>query len=177
MQFLQCLVPGSNLLRLENYELDTVAHHLTISVSSIQASAHCPLCGGLTGRIHSRYERTLADLPCVHFSLTLIVQVCKFFCLNSDCRRCIFTERLPEVVAPWARKTVRLVHRLQAIGLSLGGAAGARLSARLGYFSCGSTLLNHLQQIPLPNLRCPKFWGWMILPSVKVVNTAPSWLI
>lgn len=159
MQFLQCLVPGSNLLRLENYELDTVAHHLTISVSSIQASAHCPLCGGLTGRIHSRYERTLADLPCVHFSLTLIVQVCKFFCLNSDCRRCIFTERLPEVVAPWARKTVRLVHRLQAIGLSLGGAAGARLSARLGYFSCGSTLLNHLQQIPLPQFEVPKVLG------------------
>jgi hypothetical protein len=63
------------------------------------------------------------------------------------------------VVAPWARKTVRLVERLQAIGLALGGAAGARLGHRLGYLSCGSSLLNHLQQLPLPQFEVPKVLG------------------
>ena len=133
--------------------------HLTLSLSSIQTIVPCPLCGGLTHRIHSHYERTLADLPCVHFRLRLILQVCKFFCLNAECRRRIFTERLPGVAAPWARKTIRFIQRLQSIGLALGGAAGARLGARLGYVSSGSTLLNHLHRLPLPTFETPKALG------------------
>lgn len=82
--------------------------------------------------------------------------VCKFFCPNSECRRRIFTERIPKVAAPWARKTVRQVQQLQEIGLALGGAAGSRLGKCLGYFSCGSTLLNHLERLPLPELEVPK---------------------
>ncbi|MBM0744706.1 hypothetical protein JOY44_24395 [Phormidium sp. CLA17] len=69
---------------------------------------------------------------------------------NSECRRRIFTERLPEVAAPWGRKTVRLIQRLQSIGLALAGAAGARLGHCLGYAVCGSTLLNQLERLPLP---------------------------
>ncbi|UJB67725.1 transposase family protein [Acaryochloris sp. 'Moss Beach'] len=51
---------------------------------------HAPLCGSVAHRVHSRYQRTLADLPCLHFSLSLLVLVCKFFCPNSECRRRIF---------------------------------------------------------------------------------------
>lgn len=117
-QFLPCLLPGSNILRLEDCEIDIDSYHLTLSVCSTQISAQCPVCATSTGRIHSRYERTLADLPCVSFSLTLVMQVCKFFCDNSACTRRIFTQRLPQVAAPWARKTIRLVERLQATGLA-----------------------------------------------------------
>lgn len=159
MQFFKSLLPDSDVLRLDHYELDPETHQLTLSVSSTQTTAQCPLCGGLTQRIHSRYERTLADLPCVQFSLTLILQVCKFFCPNTACRRRIFTERIPSVTLPWARKTVRLVHQLQSIALSLGGAAGARLGKHLGHTSCGSTLLNHLQKLPLPQVEVPKILG------------------
>lgn len=143
MEFLQCLLPSPSLLNLKSYEIDIESNHLTLSVSSIQTTAQCPLCGGSTRRIHSRYQRTIADLPCLNFSLILLVQVCKFFCPNSECQRRIFTERISEVVAPWARKTVRQVQRLQTIGLALGGVAGSRLGNHLGYSSCGSTLLNH----------------------------------
>ncbi|MEE4203844.1 MAG: ISL3 family transposase [Halieaceae bacterium] len=139
--------------------MEAEAGHLTFSVSSMQTTAQCPLCGRFTQRVHSRYERTLADLPCVHFTLTLLVTVSKFFCPNAECHRRIFTERLPTVAAPWARKTARLVERLQAIGLALGGAAGARLGKPLGYWSCGSTLLNHLQSLPLPPFDIPKVLG------------------
>ncbi|MEM6840568.1 MAG: ISL3 family transposase [Cyanobacteria bacterium P01_C01_bin.120] len=139
--------------------MDAEAGHLTFNVFSTQTTAQCPLCGSFTGRVHSRYERTLADLPCVHFKLTLLVTVSKFFCSNPTCHRRIFTERLPKVAAPWARKTVRLVQHLQAIGLALGGAAGARLGLQLGYWSCGSTLLNHLQSLPLPSFDIPKVLG------------------
>ena len=159
MELLQCLLPCPSLLHLNSYEIDIESHHLTLNVSSTQTVARCPLCDGLTQRVHSRYQRTLADLPCVHFSLSLLVQVCKFFCPNSDCRRRIFTERLPKVVAPWARKTVQLVQELQAIGLALGGAAGSRLAHHLGLTSCGTTLLNQLQRLPLPEFETPKILG------------------
>ena len=158
-QFLQYLLPSSTLLRLEHCEIDIDNYHLTLSVSSTQISAQCPLCSTPTRRVHSRYERTLADLPCVSFSLTLVMQVYKFFCDHTACIRRIFTERLPEVAAPWARKTIRLVHRLQTIGLALGGAAGARLSHQVGCGVCGSTLLNHLKKLSLPQFEVPKILG------------------
>ena len=159
MELLQYLLPDSNRLHFENCEIDTDARHLTLSLSSNQSSAQCPLCAIATKRIHSQYERTLADLPCVNFSLTLMIQVGKFFCDNSACIRRIFTERLPELAAPWARKTVRLVQQLQAIGLALGGAAGARLCQQLGYSACGSTLLNQLKKLSMPSFEVPKILG------------------
>lgn len=159
MEFLQYLLPNSNLLRIDQYDLDPETGRLTLQTSSTQIAAQCPLCGGSTQQIHSHYERTLSDLPCVNFCLTLLVRVSKFFCTNPACRRRIFTERLPEVAAPWSRKTVRLVYRLQEIALALGGAAGARLGTQLGYRCCGSTLLYQLQQLPLPNFEEPKILG------------------
>jgi transposase len=128
-------------------------------VLSTQHLAKCPVCGTPSARTHSHYQRTLADLPCVNFKLTLTVQVSKFFCDTPDCIRRIFTERIPELAAPWARKTVRLVQRLEAIGLALGGAAGARLSHHVGTEVCGSTLLNVLEKLPLPEFKIPKILG------------------
>jgi transposase len=87
------------------------------------------------------------------------MQVCKFFCDNSDCIRRVFTERIPEVTKPWARKTGRLGDRLQKIGLALGGAAGACLCRQIGIVACGSTLLNHLKKISLPKFAVPRILG------------------
>jgi transposase len=71
-QLLQCLLPGCQLLRLEHEEIDTEGHHITVNVSSTQTLVQCPVCTHPATRIHSRYERTLADLPCVNYSLTLV---------------------------------------------------------------------------------------------------------
>jgi len=128
-------------------------------VLSTQHFAQCPVCDTPSDRTHSHYQRTLADLPCVNFTLTLTLQVSKFFCDNPGCIRRIFTERIPEIAAPWARKTVRLVQRLEAIALALGGAAGARLSRQVGTEVCGSTLLNVLEKLPLPKFEVPKILG------------------
>jgi zinc-finger of transposase IS204/IS1001/IS1096/IS1165 len=84
LQFLQCLLPGANLLRLERYEIDAENHQLTLSVSSTQTLALCPLCFNSTARIHSHYERTLMDLPCVSFRMTLVMQVYKFFWITQN---------------------------------------------------------------------------------------------
>jgi transposase len=159
LQFLQSSLPGANLLRLMRYEIDAENQQLTLSVSSTQTLALCPLCFNSTTRIHSQYQRTLVDLPCVSFRMTLVIQVYKFFCDNPECIRRIFTERMAEVVSPWARKTARLVQKIQAIGLALGGAAGARLSHQFGALVCGSTILNHLKKLSLPEFKVPRILG------------------
>ncbi|MEL6158238.1 MAG: ISL3 family transposase [Cyanobacteria bacterium J06627_32] len=159
MELLHCLLPSLHLLHLDSYDLAPREHHLTLNLTSTQAKARCPICGQPSHRVHSRYSRTLADLPCVSFSLTLIVRVCKFFCANPACPRRIFTERFPEVAASWARKTQRLVEHLQAIALTSGGQAGARLCVHLGLRCCGSTLLNLLSHLPLPPIKTPCILG------------------
>jgi transposase len=159
MELLHHLLPNIQQLRLEHYDLDRDQAQIHITVASTQTTVHCPLCGSLSSRIHSHYERTLQDLSLAQYSLTLQLQVRKFFCDNSACIRRIFTERLPQLVAPWARKTVRLSERLQAIGIALGGAAGARLAHQLGFSICGSTLLHLLKQVPLPPVNVPKTLG------------------
>lgn len=85
MEFRYCLLPSPSQLSLTSYEMNIESQHFTLNVSSTQTIARCPLFGSLTERIHSRYQRTLADLPCLHFSLILLVQVCKFFCPNLEC--------------------------------------------------------------------------------------------
>ncbi|MEL6249727.1 MAG: ISL3 family transposase, partial [Cyanobacteria bacterium J06627_15] len=157
--FFQQLLPESAPLEITGYDLDLEHHHLTLTAVSTQQTAYCSLCKTPTHRVHSHYHRTLADLPCVHFSLVIVLEVCKFFCDNGNCSRRIFTERLPQIAAPWARKTVRLGQRLQQIALALGGAAGADLATQMGLSVCGSTVLNHLKVLPLPEFEVPKVLG------------------
>jgi transposase len=60
------------------------------------------------------------------------------------------TERLPELVAVYGRHTCRLVAALQAIGIALGGKAGARLAARLRLPTSAATLLRLVRAAPIP---------------------------
>lgn len=68
-------------------------------------------------------------------------------------------ERLPGVVVPWARQTQRLAAWLIAIGLALGGAAGARLRRRLGLMISRQTLLRVVRRLPLPCSSTPRVLG------------------
>jgi transposase len=86
-------------------------------------------------------------------------RVRKFVCAIAQCPSRIFTERLPDVVAPWARRTRRLAAWLIAIGLALGGAAGVRLSQRLGYTISRQTLLRMIRRLPLSCERTPQVLG------------------
>jgi transposase len=96
-------------------------------VSSTQAEVRCPACDVPARHIPSRYTRTLADLPWSGYRVTWRRRVRKLCCRNVICPRRLFTERLPGIAKPWARRTLRLTARLLAIGLALGGAAGVRL--------------------------------------------------
>jgi DNA-binding CsgD family transcriptional regulator len=89
----------------------------------------------------------------------------KFVCRNAACTRRIFTERLPDLLATYARKTHRLITVLRAIGRAVGGRAGARLAARLRLPTSASTLLRLARAAPTPHIPALQAigvdeWAW-----------------
>src|SRR5499426_1025259 len=137
-------------LALEAWDINDAAAEVTLHVTSTQAWVPCPLCHVQTSRVHSRYTRTLADLPWGAYAVRIQLRGRKFFCDHPACPRQIFTERLPPVAAPWARRTLRLAQCLLAYGLALGGEAGARLVAGQGLRTSPDTLLRLVQAAPTP---------------------------
>jgi len=156
---LACLLPDATTLRLAACHVDTTSAQITLLVHSTQASVPCPLCAIPARRIHSRDERTLADLPWAASRVRLQLHVRKWFCRNRHCRRDIFTERLPTVTAPWARRTLRLAQRFVDLGVALGGKAGVRLGQRWGLAVSRHTLLRLLRQLPVPSYATPTVLG------------------
>jgi transposase len=153
------LLPDATLLRLEACDVDDATAQLTLRVHSTQTRAPCPLCATPARRIHSDYGRTLADLPWAQYQVSLQLRVRKWFCRNRACPRRIFTERLPTVAAPWARRTLRLAQRLIALGRALGGKAGVHLGHQWDVAVSRHTLLRGLRRQPAPSLPTPRVLG------------------
>ena len=147
------------MLRLEACEVDDTTAQITLRVQSTQTSAPCPLCATPARRIHSDYGRALADLPWAQYRVCLQLRVRKWFCRNRACPRRIFTERLPTVAAPWARRTLRLAQRLVALGVALGGQAGVHLGHAWDLAVSRHTLLRGLRQQPAPAFPTPTVLG------------------
>ena len=153
------LLPDTITLRLEAWAVDEAAAQITLRVRSTQTSAPCPLCATPARRIHSAYTRTLADLSWADYRVRLHLRVRKWFCRNRSCHRRIFTERLPTVAAPWARRTQRLAQRLVALGVALGGTAGRQLGHQWDLAVSRNTLLRLLRKQPLPAVPLPRVLG------------------
>jgi len=136
-------------LDLESLSIET--GRVSISVSSGTSRSVCPLCGRRSSRVHSRYLRTVSDLPWHGISIELEVRARRFFCDEPSCERKIFCERLEEVAAR-ARKTSRLEEALLAIALELGGRAGVRLALELGILAARDALLRRIKAAPVPEV-------------------------
>lgn len=99
-----------------------------------------PTCHARSRRIHSRYIRTLKDLPVVVSRLVIRLKARKFFCDNKRCRRQVFSERLPGLADSHARSTKRLNLAWCEIGHAVGAEGGARLAQVLGVPVSGDTV-------------------------------------
>ena len=121
-----------------------------IRVASRANRPRCPFCGIVSSRAHSRYLRTVSDLP--WHGISVEIRARRLFCDEPSCESSIFCERLPDI-ANRARKMRRLEGTLLAIVLELGGRAGARLAATLNFLRVGEWLSG----IEKPKTRCARF--------------------
>jgi transposase len=148
--FVTHLLPPTRSVCLTEMTIERA--YVLLQLTSTAAAARCPRCTVLSSSVHSRYQRHLTGLPWGTRPVRIQLTVRKFVCRNPTCSRRIFTERVPELVAVYARKTHRLVTALQAIGAALGGQAGARLTRRLGLPVSRDTLLRLVRRVPLPSI-------------------------
>ena len=155
------LIPAA----LEVVQVLPAPDRITILTAPKPSSSACPLCGGVSSRVHSHYNRTLADLPWQGRAVTVQVRARRFRCATAGCLRQVFAERLPGVAQSWARRTARLGNIQRHIGFALGGEPGSRLAARLSMPVSGDTLLRLVQATereppPSPRVVGIDDWAW-----------------
>src|SRR6266566_3564750 len=139
--------------------IDPSANELVIRIACDAPSMPCPECHQPSARIHSCYQRMVADFPCAARNVILALTLRKFVCGTPTCPRKIFTERLPGLVESYARMSSRLIALMQAIGLVAGGQLGTRLVDRSGIATTPSTLLRHVMPLPAPPTRAVRVLG------------------
>ena len=142
--------------------LDHVAFHmprLVITAHARRRVVPCPLCGQGAARVHSRYRRTIADLPWQGLRVRLVLETRRFFCDTTDCARRIFTERFPTTIAPYGRRRRRAAPVLGAMGFAVGGCPGARLAAALGLDATATTIITALRAADERACRDPRVLG------------------
>ena len=137
-----------------------------ITMRPVGVTSQCPACGTISGRIHSRYSRRLADLPIAGRRVRLVLLARRFYCSAVLCGRRIFNERFDaDVLAPWARRTARLDHIVHHLALALGGRPAASFARRLMLPVSNDTLLRLVRRRGAPHFEAPIVvgiddWAW-----------------
>ncbi len=137
-----------------------------ITVRAMAATCRCPTCGSSTRRIHSRYLRTVLDLPLGGTVVRLLAMAKRFRCEAAGCSPPIFTERFDGgILRPWGRRTARGDGLLHHLGLALGGRPGAGFARRLMLVVGNDTLLRLVRRRARPPAVAPTVigiddWAW-----------------
>jgi DNA-directed RNA polymerase subunit N (RpoN/RPB10) len=138
--------------------------HATGTIVLIEAStsdrpAACPACGTASARVHSRYHRRLSDTAIADREVLIRLRVRRLFCSNTDCARTTFAEQIPDLAGRHARRTAVLQRVFGAVGLALGGRAGARLTRHLAASISRMTLPRIVRGLPDPDRPTPPGLG------------------
>ncbi|MEZ0135673.1 MULTISPECIES: ISL3 family transposase [Novosphingobium] len=121
----------------------------TVEVSGRLASAGaiCPDCANPSTSFHSRYDRTLSDLPVSGSTVRLRLSVRRFRCTHTSCQRRTFSEPLaPPVGRRYGRRVGRCDALVRAAAVALGGRPEARMMARLAMPWSRDTMLRVLRR-------------------------------
>ena len=140
-------------------EVQFQADQCMVRLRTTAPGAPCPVCAQPSVTVHSRYRRTIRDVPCAGHAVCLCVEVRRFRCHNRACPRQIFAERLPDLAPAFAQRTVRLSATLQRLALTLASTSGAPLLTRCGMPVSPATLLRVQRQLPLPTPPPPHVIG------------------
>jgi len=147
-------MPGCRVERIT-----PVSDFLDIAAHGTRPGNRCPDCGRASRAVHSRYRRKPADHPSLGRRVGVSLCVRRFYCRNAKCARCTFAERLPELVAPHARRTCRLAAAQARVGVALGGNAGSRLLHHLAMPASPDMVLRLVRKLPLPAPEPPRVVG------------------
>nr|WP_151720060.1 ISL3 family transposase [Gemmobacter serpentinus] len=125
----------------------------------------CPECGTSSRQRHGWRRRRIEDFPAQGQAVWIELRVCRWRCLNSDCRRRTFSDREGAVATPYARRTSRQAQLLGHMAHAAGGTPAERLLRRLGIRVSDDTILRQLlraAQVVPPRARIIGIddWSW-----------------
>jgi hypothetical protein len=167
------ILPPTWAVRLTKVTIEEASVRLQLMATA--PTAACPRCAVPSSSIHSRYQRHPTDLPWGAYVVQIQLTVRKFVCRNATCTRRIFTKRLPDLIATYARKTHRLITALRAIGMAAGGQAGARLATCLRLPASAATWLRLVRGVPIPPTPAIQAVGVMSGPGGGATAMARCW--
>lgn len=130
IHFRHQLFPHLDAVRLD--AVCVTSEGVVLSVSSRASRARCPTCHSWSRHVHSRFVRTLADLPAAGRPVLLSLAGQRFFCDRRTCRQRTFREQLPLLAPTRWRHTVVLHRTLERLGFTLGGRPAAQLARTQG---------------------------------------------
>ncbi len=146
--------------------LETTADKITVLARPTSETAACPSCTQISKSIHSRYERSLSDLPSDGRAVLIKIRVRRFRCRQADCPQRVFAERLePAVATVLSRRTERLEGIVHHLGLALGGRPGQSFARRLVIPVSKDTLLRVVRRRTAVPISSPTVvgiddWAW-----------------
>lgn len=149
--------------RLAAFEL--TENHVRITLVQTSSHAACPQCHQASSRIHSRYTRTVADLPWADYQVCFQLHVRRFFCPTTTCPQRIFAERCGPMLPRSARRTTRLTEHVRLLAFATTGQGAARLSHQMALPISPRTILRIQHATP----DCPQAapeqvgiddWAW-----------------
>ena len=132
---------------------------VSVDLVSTVLRAACPECGVKSRRVHSRYDRTLRDLPWADSLVVLNLKVRRFRCANVSCHRSVFTERLEGVVRSYGRRTGRADVSLAKLAMEMSSEAGSRTVEHFGLSASAPTLRRLLRRMPTESHPPPRVVG------------------
>ena len=97
------LLPTVTVLCLNDVKFEE--QRSIVWASMTNTTALCPACQEPSHRIHSHYQRKIADLPWAGYPVVLMLQVRRLLCRNTGCKKQVFCERLTPAIAAYARRT------------------------------------------------------------------------
>jgi transposase len=132
---------------------------LLVTARARAPEAACPGCATVSGRVHSRYCRTLADAAVGGRPVAIVLAVRRFFCPAPGCPRKTFAEQVDGLTTRYARKTPLLAAMPGSIAVALAGRAASRLAAGLGVPASRQVLLRLVMATPDPQAASPRVLG------------------
>lgn len=147
-ELLAVLFPHFMLLHVS--AVSVIGTTLRISACCAAPSAVCSGCGAESGRVHSRYLRSIADYAVGGQQAVVKLTVRRFFCDASQCAKKTFVEQVPDLTFRHGRSTVQLRRLREQVALALGGRAASRLTEVLAVGVGRDVLLRLIRALPDP---------------------------
>jgi len=118
------------LIKLLDDQLKYISHEIDgatiiVRVESARNSAVCPYCATESEKVHSRYERSIYDLPICGKKTRIVIHRRKFFCMNAECSKKTYAEDF-KFMQPRATKTGRLQDEILKVSLTQSSVSAAK---------------------------------------------------